>query len=71
MDMVDKAQQDNTDRHSFHEEAHPEMPHAMNFRLMLSNHGNPAKAKTITKEDSSQSGRSYSMPLNSSKLINC
>ena len=28
-----------------HEAAHPGMPHAMNFRLMLSNHGNPAKAK--------------------------
>ena len=28
-----------------HEAADPEMPHTMNFRLMLSNHGNPAKAK--------------------------
>ena len=54
-----------------HEEAHPEMPHTMNFRLMLSNHGNPAKAKTTTKEDSSQMQRiSPIMPSNNNKLIN-
>ena len=48
------------------------MPDAVNFRLMLSNHGNPAKAKTITKEDSSQTGRiSTIMPLKNSQLINC
>ena len=42
------GEQDTVGQHGerfHHETAHPEMPHAMNFRLMLSNHGNPAKAK--------------------------
>ena len=54
-----------------HGAAHPKMPHAMNIKLMLSNHGNPAIAITITTEDSSQMGRtSLIMPLNNSKLMN-
>ena len=54
-----------------HEEVHPEIPHAMNFRLMLSDYGNPSQSKTITKKDSSQMGKiSPIMPLNNNKLIN-
>ena len=42
---------------------------AINFRLMLCNHGNPAKSKTITKEDSSPTGRISSIVLsNNNKL---
>ena len=47
--MDDKERDKPTRCKIHHEAAHPKMPHAMNFRLMLSNHGNPAKAKQLLK----------------------
>ena len=37
-----------------HKKAHPEMPHTINFRLIQSNHGNPANAATMMTDDSSK-----------------
>ena len=41
------------------------MPHAMNFRLMQSNHGNPANTTTMMIEDSS---KWETIPTNATKL---
>ena len=42
------------DRNSIHRWTPPKMPQAMKFRLMQSNHGNPANTTTKMTEDSSK-----------------
>ena len=41
------------------------MPHAMNFRLMQSNHGIPANGTTMVMDDSS---KQETIPANATKL---
>ena len=54
---MDKMKKKATGQHRqrfHHETEHPEMPHAMNFRLMQSNHSNHANTTTKKIGDSSQ-----------------